>query len=182
MSPHYFIALPLPTQPAERVHSWKKQVEQDFPFKKWVHPNDYHVTLFFLGAADSTKLQRVCAYMDEVAQEVTTFSLQTTQAGWFGKTSSPRILWAGVSGSDVLYDLQKQVADRCEKAGFAVEKRPYKPHITVARTWQGKHSFQDAAKALPILPSSSWEAKEFVLYQTHLGRQPKYERLETFLL
>ena len=57
--------------------------------------------------------------------------LRLKGAGWFG-SSDPQALWAGVQPDESLSAL----SSRCEKAarrlGLPVEKRPYRPHVTLA--------------------------------------------------
>ncbi|SDH72105.1 RNA 2',3'-cyclic phosphodiesterase [Alteribacillus bidgolensis] len=181
-NPHYFIALPLPQEIKDHIDTWKKEVKHKLPFKKWVYPADYHITLFFLGGANNRQIQRVSENMEHLSLNYPSFSLDITNAGWFGKPAEPRIFLVGAEGPHALYHLQRDVSIDCDTIGFAAEKRTYKPHITVARKWNSKESFQHAVKRLSSIPAVSWTAKEFVIYRTHLDRLPKYERVETFTL
>lgn len=48
---HYFFALLLPQDIKSYLQEKCEQIKMDFPFKRWVHHEDYHITLAFLGHA-----------------------------------------------------------------------------------------------------------------------------------
>ncbi|MFB4163084.1 RNA 2',3'-cyclic phosphodiesterase [Alteribacillus sp. JSM 102045] len=180
-NPHYFIAIPLPPEVKDHINDWKKKTMDKLSFKKWVHPQDFHITLFFLGASNNDELKKLSEKMKRISLSKQSFFMQLTQSGWFGKPAQPRIFWMGAEGSSALYHLQTSISNRCEEIGFSADKRPYKPHITVARKWVGKESFQ---KSIPLSPIDTvfWTVEKFVIYRTHLDREPKYETVETFPL
>ena len=49
------------------------------------------------------------------------------------KRNGGDIWWAGLRGSKPLLDLQRGLTDKLINSGFALEKREYKPHITLGR-------------------------------------------------
>ena len=55
-SAHYFFALALPSEVKRDLHALSESIQKEFPFKKWVHPEDYHITLAFLGHAPEPML------------------------------------------------------------------------------------------------------------------------------
>jgi RNA 2',3'-cyclic 3'-phosphodiesterase len=64
---------------------------------------------------------------------------------------------------------------------FPAEKRPFHPHLTVARS--------DPPLKLPVgysgteLDSKEWDVDHVVLFRSHLGRPaPRYEALSRFAL
>jgi RNA 2',3'-cyclic 3'-phosphodiesterase len=58
-----------------------------------------------------------------------------------------------------------------------LDKRPFRPHITVARKWIGDHPF--SIKLVQQTPSKTmdwtFQADTVTLYRTHMNRLPKYE-------
>ena len=54
---HYFWAVKLPDAIKQTIHDELNNVQPIFQFQRWVHRDDYHITLAFLGAADSQRLQ-----------------------------------------------------------------------------------------------------------------------------
>lgn len=182
---HYFYALRLPSETKARLQEVCNQLRGEFPFKKWVHHEDFHITLAFLGHAKNNQLETSVQYVREALTTQQSFSLIINHLGVFGKKDSPRIFWAGSETSPHLSQVRDLVYDACEESGFQLEKRAFNPHITLARKWTGDTPFSTdfLEKKNPFLNEPEFfNATEVVLYQTHLDRVPKYEVIETFLL
>lgn len=183
---HYFLAVSLPSTTRHLLSRWKELVEPNLPFKTWVHPKDYHITLAFLGSAASfTQIKAVKERIREVVLNHETFQLELTNLGVFGNQASPRILWSGVNHEPLLHELQKEVYEACTEIGFSLDKREFNPHITMARKWMGEEKFE--TKRLEQFGKPQDEFKTFlveniVLYQTHMNRSPKYQPLTIFPL
>ena len=98
----------------------------------------------------------------------------------FGKPSAPRILWAGAAGeTDKLAALYQRITKFMAPLGFKPEDRPYRPHITTARTFKGGSA---ESERLTLGPASvSWTADAFVLYRTNMHMTPMYEIQDQFL-
>ena len=183
---HYFLALALPPETKELLFKWRKMLDPRLPFKSWVHPEDLHITLAFLGGQASFKqLTSIKKEMPEIAKEHQHFTLQLNGLGTFGKSDSPRILWAGVEESEPLTALQKDIYQACTDLGFSLDKRKFTPHITMARKWKSETPFSTNDLNEIVQPKedqSLFKAEHFVLYQTHLNRTPKYQPLSIFSL
>jgi RNA 2',3'-cyclic 3'-phosphodiesterase len=180
---HYFYAVPLPGETKEQMEGWTAEIESALPFQRWVHPEDVHITLAFLGGTDEERLKRSIERIHQVTNEVAPFSLETKKLGVFGNPATPRILWADVSPSPSLSALRDNVYTSCRQEGYELDNRPFNPHITIARKWKGEEKFS-ANMLEPYLLSEplKFQVKEFVLYMTHLDRTPKYEVIEKFTL
>jgi 2'-5' RNA ligase len=182
---HYFLAVKLPNPIKRSLNEAKEIFQKKFPFKKWVHPEDYHITLAFLGFATENQLKDVKRLVPQHIGNESSFPLTISQIGTFGMKGAPRIFWAGLNDSQKLQSLRNQVYKACTEAGFQLEKRAFHPHITFARKWSSEEEFQ--AKQLdennmfgrePL----TFQATEVVLYKTNLLQTPKYENLITFSL
>jgi 2'-5' RNA ligase len=180
-NPHFFLALSLPEPVREVLRKKADQLRQNDPFKQWPDPRDYHITLAFLGAAEPRQIDKVQRKMAAVSTHCESFSVTLDKLGIFGRKDRPRILWAGVSAGQELYDLQRKVHEVCRSVGFKLDRRPYKPHITLAKKWNGEQTL-DRSTRNDDLDTVSWQVKEITLYQTHLRRVPKYEPVQSFPL
>lgn len=181
MDTHYFLAVPIPILMAQRLHDWLQSRQEELPFKNRVVPEDYHITLHFLGRADTKSLDQLESGLPTGVEGFSDFFLQATHFGCFGEKQSPRIFWVGTNDEPALQELQKSTGKICEKAGFQLENRPYRPHITMARRWKGEFPF-----VLPIFHQELedkdwvWKVDRFSLYRSHMDRIPKYEAVATF--
>ncbi|HBZ09801.1 MAG TPA: RNA 2',3'-cyclic phosphodiesterase [Bacillus bacterium] len=184
-STHYFFALALPDEVKVHLSKISEQLKTEFPFKSWVHPSDYHITLAFLGNADRHRLAESVFNVKEELKDFPSFQVGLNKAGTFGRPDQPRIFWVNTTENSSLSGVRDKVFSSCIKAGFDLETRPFKPHITIARRWMGQGIFQmpAAEKSLAsLLPGPSFAMEEAVLYRTHLDRTPKYEKVESFKL
>ncbi|MCG6155444.1 RNA 2',3'-cyclic phosphodiesterase [Rubinisphaera margarita] len=144
-----------------------------------VPTQNLHLTLHFLGEAEES-----AAVESLTGIESGSFSVTLADAGTF-RGRDGKILWIGVENSSELQGLYSAAGARLSKAGFRLEKRPYSPHITVARTRRpgdnrAVEEFLDSARELPPLavPVSALH-----LYRSTLtSRGSHYELVESFPL
>ena len=179
---HYFFAIKIPEETKLMMKNNYEKLKEIFPFNRWVHHEDLHITLAFLGNAPSEKLSSAMENVREALRESKGFPLEMNKLGIFGKSDSPRIFWADTKESNELREVREKVFTACVEAGFQLETRPFKPHITLARKWTGNQPFHN--RLLDELQPNLllFQANEVVLYQTHLDQTPKYEVKEKYLL
>lgn len=183
--PHLFIAVPLPEDITSMLAAWSTEWRDRLPFRKWVHPADYHITLHFLGGCTPLQAERIKEQIAQTEIHLKPFTLQINQLGFFGQSRKPRILWAGVSGDlHALQHLRETVVSALEPLGFPGENRPYRPHITLAKNYQRDDFPADQLELfhIPETTQNVWQVQEFVLYQTHLGQIPMYEAIRQYAL
>lgn len=89
---------------------------------------NYHLTLVFLGETD--RAEDAAAALERV--EASPFPLRSAPPGVFPRKGGD-IWWLGVEPSPELLLVQRQLERALAEAGFPVERRPYRPHITLAR-------------------------------------------------
>ncbi len=104
--------------------------------------------------------------------------------GTFGDPRSPSILWRGLEGDlAALSVLQENVESAMESLGFQREKRPFRPHLTLARKYKNSAPFQPQLleqyrlQAQPL----DWDVSGLVLLQTRFGWSPMYEEVQQFV-
>jgi 2'-5' RNA ligase len=90
----------------------------------FTRPENQHLTLAFIGESnDTAAIRRV---IDRCA--VPPFGLTIGGFGRFGD-----LCWAGVEENPALKGLADTLQHELRKAGFPIETRPFKPHITLGR-------------------------------------------------
>ncbi len=152
------------------------------PGARWVHPDDLHLTLRFLGPTDASLAREV----DEALQLVhlPEFSLQILGVGHFPPRGRPHSLWAGTAPSPPLERLQARVEHLVRHAGAPPEKRNFAPHISLARLERAADG--DVAGFLAahsLLRTEPWTVSEFHLYSSTPGEEgARYAKLETYPL
>ncbi|CAG9622144.1 RNA 2',3'-cyclic phosphodiesterase [Sutcliffiella rhizosphaerae] len=182
MKNHFFLAIPLPGSWKEEFSFYIQKINSKFPFARWVHPDDLHITLAFLGSVDEDQKEKLKVLLRKVAKEHATFPLSFSELGTFGNQHSPRIFWYGTEESYALHELRKDVYQACEKVGFQLDTRPFHPHITLARKWVGPGSISRDTLPEYSTIKNTFNVRSIILYETHINKIPKYEAKAEFPL
>lgn len=143
---------------------------------RWRLPEQFHLTLVFIGDADRHGLEDAIEALGEV--EAPPFELTLSGVGFFGGRR-PRALWAGVAPSPELSHLQAKLETRLRRAGFELEKRKFTPHVTlaylkdvpqsVAAQYSTEHS---------LFSCGPFPIDVFHLYSSHLGGERSHYEIE----
>jgi len=106
---------------------------------KWIAADQLHVTLIFLGHVDDS---RAAAIIDTMKGEIAAapFTMVFQGTGVFPPRGAPNVLWVGVTeGVRQAAAVHAAVGESLMPHGFTPEKRPYHPHLTLAR-WRTSRS------------------------------------------
>lgn len=128
-----------------------------------------HLTLVFLGALPRPDLEDVALALE--ALQGASFRLRLSGVGVFGG-DEPRVLWAGLAPCPALNALQARVAQAARGAGVAIERRRFRPHLTLART-QGRPGRAETERWIARhagLDGPQWEVEAFGLWRSEPGR------------
>jgi RNA 2',3'-cyclic 3'-phosphodiesterase len=98
---------------------------------RWTRPENYHLTLAFLGEQPEAKLSLLASILDETVQDAKPFDLAFSGWGTFGRKND--ILWIDVTADPELYNLVQRLRDLLNAHQLPAEDRPYQPHLTIAR-------------------------------------------------
>lgn len=154
-----------------------------------VRAEGIHLTLKFLGDVPRARLDAIVTGLSTAAVKSRPFDLELGGVGVFPSRSRARVLWAGVGG-DVpsLIDLQSELDKTMYGLGFEMDRRPYTPHLTVARV-NDRASARDRRLAAEALFAAGFQAGRRIavtavdLMQSTLGREGAvYRRLARFPL
>ena len=136
-----FVAVPLPDDAAAAVRSIVDEVRAA-PLPdgardvRWVRLDGLHFTLRFLGPTPDARIPPTAAAVHAVAASaVKPFDLELGGAGTFPPHGRPRALWIGITaGADQLGRLATDLDAALVAAGWPSEPRPFRPHLTLARS------------------------------------------------
>ena len=95
----------------------------------FTRPENLHLTLAFIGETD--RIEDAKAALKRAAAGGG-FRLTAEGLGHFDD-----LWWAGVREDKKLEALALGIQQSLRDAGFSIEKRPWKPHITLVRRWRG---------------------------------------------
>lgn len=132
-----FVALNLPRAGREHLHEGLAAVRgRDLPLR-WLPADNLHLTLKFLGDIEGSEVQRLEETLRRVAARHRPLRLQVGGLGAFPSLRRTSVLWIGVAPDPALLALQRETELELSRLGYVRELKPYRPHITVARTRTG---------------------------------------------
>lgn len=178
-----FLAIRFPPEVQQSLAKLQEGLRPLLPQLNWVRQENIHVTLKFFGYIPLAMVDQLHEALREVGPQITSFSLNIQGIGVFPHLRSPRVLWAGLTGSvDRLIDLHDQIQLLLEPFGFPIEEKPFHPHVTLARIKSHWREVGTALKAGGYLDSRAVVSKlsidRLVLYRSELSSSgPCYEAL-----
>jgi RNA 2',3'-cyclic 3'-phosphodiesterase len=114
---------------------------------RWVPAENLHITLWFLGEVRDEQFEPLVTALRPPIR-TSPFDLRLGGAGAFPDSGPPRALWLGVlEGAEPLRDIHRELAIRLAPLGFEPERRPYSPHLTIARVQDLRRSAGPAVRA-----------------------------------
>lgn len=178
-----FIALDLPDRFVDELVYFSQQLKRAVA-GRFVPPENYHVTLAFLGSIDESDSQVAINAMHDALEALKlelpedieliddyadyehegTVSLVSDGLGKFGR-SNDATLWLGLKKWPDVMDLAEALRSRLKEAGLSFDEKDFLPHITVARRADLRHCSLGNL-AFP----EACEASALTLYESTLYR------------
>lgn len=183
-----FTALTLPDELRARLAAMQGGIDG----ARWVTAENMHITLRFIGEVPEAAVPDIVDALDRV--HGSPLAVTVSGAGRFGTGDRARSLWFGVEKSDAIGALRARIDQALIRAGLPPEGRKYTPHVTAARFGGARRGRRQsggppATRVLHWLEAHDgffalpFEAREFVLFESHLGRGgPVYSPLADFPL
>jgi RNA 2',3'-cyclic 3'-phosphodiesterase len=176
-----FVALDLPDDVRAGLVDWQRTAVSD-PALRPVKPEALHITLVFLGYQAEKDVKKIAKAAFGVNAEAPAVELVTQPVGL--PRNRPRLI-ALDARSDETVGLQKQVEENLVAEGYyEPEKRPFWPHLTVARVKPEAPGSRKPAQIrnqphpLPEHMFRFFRPTRLVLFKSHLRRTgAEYESL-----
>ena len=177
-----FVAVEIPQRTKDEVDRAIAPLRERYPQGKWVRPENWHVTVKFLGRTMPALLDRVRDACVEATERVRPFRVELRPAGVFPRPTGAWALWVGLRDEAEGLGVLARALDRELARDFPAEKRPFTAHLTVARF--DPRVLVDPAELEAAAPEPSpFRVGELVLFRSHLSpKGARYEPLERFAL
>ncbi len=178
-----FVAIELPRAVREKLARLMERGKTALPKARWVNPDLLHITLVFLGESSENDLSALEVALRSVFRRHEIFDLELFRGDTFPPRRSARVAWVGVEGSNLLVELQEEVALSIGRVlGRAPEKRAFHAHVTVARCRQPwKRYAVSRYQDLMADFSGRFRVEGGVLMASQLGKAgARYTRVCTF--
>lgn len=131
-----------------------------------------HLTLAFLGDVAAERL--AAAALAAVRVRSPAFALHLDRVGYWRHN---KVVWAGCDAMPpALADLAASLAASLRQQGFALDERPFAPHVTLLR--KAGSAFDE-----PAWSGVGWPVREFTLVESRLsGSGSRYTVLQRWPL
>lgn len=127
------------------------------PGARWIEPDDYHVTLRFIGDVDHSMARDIAGALEQQSY-LAPFKVRLKNLDIFGG-DKPRSLFARVDENENLSRLFQAQERDLQLTGLTPEGRKFLPHITLARL-RGV----SAGEVVRFLDQTNWfEPLEFLV-------------------
>lgn len=153
---------------------------------RWTGRPGWHFTLAFYGEVAEDLLPELTRRLERAAHRHKPFELRLAGGGRFSRA----VVWVGADGNaDAMRRLADSAAAGARRAGVRMDehRRPYAPHVTVARS-RAQTSLRPYVEALTDFEGSPWTVERLCLIRSNLpksgvpGEQPRYETLAAWPL
>lgn len=128
-----FVGINFPKKQRAKIHRAARALrERELPVR-WVDPDNYHVTLKFLGEVRREQVEVVTNAMERAAASTQPFETEIGGFGAFPSVRRPSVIWLGVGATPELRCLKQDLEWSLGDQGFHAESRSFHPHVTVGR-------------------------------------------------
>jgi len=158
--PRLFTGLEIPADVCQSLAT----LRGGLPGARWIDPDNYHVTLRFIGDVDDVVAHEVASMLGRVRRQP--FELRVEDLKSFGGRK-PRAVVATIGPSQAVMELQAEHERLMQRVGLEPEGRKYIPHVTLARLRES--SSRQVADYLAVrapFRSPSFQVARFVLFSS----------------
>jgi 2'-5' RNA ligase len=158
--PRLFTGLEIPTGIGQSL----AMMRGGLPGARWIDPENYHLTLRFIGDIDAALARDIASLLGRVRRSP--FDLRLEGLSSFGGRK-PRAVVAAVSPASALMELQAEHDRLLQRLGLEPEGRKYTPHVTLARLRDSSsRQVAEYLSARGHFRSSPFQVSRFVLFSS----------------
>ena len=158
--PRLFTGLEIPKEVAQSL----SLLRGGLPGARWIDPENYHITLRFIGDIDDRLAHEIASLLDGVRRR--SFEVRFGNLMSFGGRK-PRAIVVAVEPIQPLVEPQSELERLMQRLGLEPEGRKFIPHVTLARLRES--SSRDVAEYLstrgPVF-GASFRVSRFVLFSS----------------
>jgi 2'-5' RNA ligase len=165
-----FVAIDLPAEIQAALASQQAAFRAASADARWTRPEGTHLTLKFLGEINDQQVSQVREALSALPS-FPPFVVEVKGFGFFPDAHRPSVFWAGVEAPPELGELARRVEDSLERLGFARERRPFNPHLTLARfkVPRAQPGLRILAERQASTSLGRFEVSEFFLFESKLS-------------
>ena len=171
-----FVAITVPDAVREEVLRVQRELQPLAPrgVVRWTKPDQFHLTLRFLGDVSSERVTGLQDSLRAVCSGIASLQLRAQGLGFFPNARSPRVVWAGITDAeDRLLDLQRKIQAAVQPFTAEQGDERFAGHLTLGRFKPSGHlkikSLTDQAEVMKSRTFGEWTAREIELIRSELS-------------
>jgi 2'-5' RNA ligase len=158
--PRLFTALEIPKPVRESL----SMLRGGLPGARWIDPENYHLTLRFIGDVDDAIAREVIFMLGQVHRGG--FDVRIDGVSSFGGRK-PRAVVATIAPSPAIMELQAEHERLMQRIGIEPEGRKFTPHVTLARLRDSSsHEVAEYLSTRGPVFGSAFRVSRFVLFSS----------------
>ena len=145
---------------------------------KWVSPVHLHFTLAFLGDTSPEQVNLTGQMLERIVPLYDAPTVLYRGLGLFRNMQDPRVLWIGLEIDPLLRKLKAELDMELQNLGFRIERRDFRPHLTLARikSLQHREALKELLQAYRDYFFQESIIRQLVYYESVLSREgPSYK-------
>jgi len=156
--PRLFTGLEIPRE----VGASLSLLRGGLPGARWIDPDNYHITLRFIGDIDDRLAHEIASMLDGMRRR--SFEVRFGGLQAFGGRK-PRAIVVAAEPIQPLLELQAEHERLMQRLGLEPEGRKFTPHVTLARLRDSRsHEVADYLSSRGPVFGSSFRVSRFVLF------------------
>jgi 2'-5' RNA ligase len=158
--PRLFTAIELPAAIVQQL----AMLRGGLPGARWIDPENYHLTLRFLGDIDDATAHEAASALGRIRRGA--FDLHFEGLTAFGGRK-PRAVVAETTEPPALIELQAEQERLMQRIGLEPDGRKYTPHVTLARLRESSsRQVADYLAARGLFRTPDFHVERFVLFSS----------------
>ncbi|MGH6727547.1 MAG: RNA 2',3'-cyclic phosphodiesterase [Pseudolabrys sp.] len=158
--PRLFTGLEIPAEVGQALG----MLRGGLPGARWIDPENYHLTLRFIGDVDDMTATEVASLLGRVKRDA--FDLYLEGLTSFGGRK-PRAVVASVVQAQALLEVRSEHERLMQRIGLEPEGRKYTPHVTLARLRDSSSSaVAEYLSAHGYFRTAAFRVSRFVLFSS----------------
>jgi 2'-5' RNA ligase len=171
-----FVAVAVPLQIRETIERGQAALRRELPgdLARWTKPEQFHLTLRFLGNVHAARVPELESKLREVCRPFSPMTLEAAGVGFFPEKRLPRVLWVGLQEqTQQISNLFHAIQEATRPFSSEPVEHDFHAHITLARIKRIKRreaeQLKQAAADLSGRVFGEWSAREVRLMRSQLS-------------
>ena len=171
-----FIAIPIPESVRDEIIHVQREMQPLAPrgTVRWTKPDQFHLTLRFLGDVPVAGLEKLKESVNAVCRSAQPLQLSAKGVGFFPNPHSPRVVWVGIDDKEgLLVDLQKRIEPAVRPFTAESGAENFSGHATLGRVKKLKppdiRKLAAHAQTVKDRTLGEWTAHEIEIIRSELS-------------